>query len=141
MLQIFGVFQEFSFLLIIVFSSSLIELEKQEDVGVTYFKEVVSFHSEYYLDDYYTNMVGCNWIELPHATWKLRSTSSFLRLLSQYQIEVDVAYDRLISHVPEEAWPKVASFRKLSFFIACNGRKGTFPETNYDPFIKIASGF
>ncbi len=55
------------------------------------------------------------------------------------QVEVDVAWDRLVSHAPEGDWSKVAPFRILSFDIECAGRKGIFPEPDKDPVIQIAN--
>ncbi len=53
------------------------------------------------------NIVGCNWIELPAGCYKMRSAnnSSSSRdrpaKTSNCQIEVDIAWDKLISHEPE----------------------------------------
>jgi DNA polymerase delta subunit 1 len=58
---------------------------------------------------------------------------------SRSQIEVDVAFDKLISHLPDGEWGKVAPFRILSFDIECAGRKGIFPEPDKDPVIQIAN--
>lgn len=41
------------------------------------------------------------------------------------QIEVDVAWDKVISHPPDGEWADVAPFRILSFDIECAGRKGS----------------
>ncbi|XP_040565732.1 DNA polymerase delta catalytic subunit [Lepeophtheirus salmonis] len=83
-----------------------------------------------------TNVVGCNWIELPKNTYRLRDKSS---KLSRCQIEVDIAWDKFISHEPEGNWARVAPFRILSFDIECAGRKGIFPEAIVDPVIQIAN--
>ena len=56
-----------------------------------------------------------------------------------YQVEVDVAWDQLISHAPEGEWSTVAPLRILSFDIECAGRKGIFPEPEKDPVIQIAN--
>ena len=55
------------------------------------------------------------------------------------QVEVDVAWDKLISHAPEGDWSTVAPIRILSFDIECAGRKGIFPEPEKDPVIQIAN--
>lgn len=86
-----------------------------------------------------TAVVGCSWIELPAGKWNLRSKYSQLHLESRCQIEVDVAWNIFIAHQPEGEWSKVAPIRILSFDIECAGRKGIFPEPNYDPVIQIAS--
>jgi DNA polymerase delta subunit 1 len=52
---------------------------------------------------------------------------------------VDVAWDKFISHAPEDEWSTVAPFRILSFDIECAGRKGIFPEPEKDPVIQIAN--
>ncbi|BES99407.1 DNA polymerase [Nesidiocoris tenuis] len=85
-------------------------------------------------------ITGCNWIELPPTTWTRRAQSGNTpRKTSRCQIEVDVAYNKLISHEPEGDWAKVAPFRILSFDIECAGRKGVFPEPQHDPVIQIAN--
>jgi len=71
-----------------------------------------------------THMVGCSWIELPPGTWTIRKPNSSLPIVSRCQLEVDVAWDKLISHPPEGEWSRVAPFRILSFDIECAGRKG-----------------
>jgi DNA polymerase delta subunit 1 len=58
---------------------------------------------------------------------------------SRCQLEVDIAYDKMVSHAPEGDWAKVAPFRILSFDIECAGRKGVFPEPDKDPVIQIAN--
>nr|BAJ78758.1 DNA polymerase delta catalytic subunit [Gynaikothrips ficorum] len=86
-----------------------------------------------------THMVGCSWVELPAGSWTIRQPHGSLPIVSRCQLEVDVAYDKLISHQPEGEWSKVAPFRILSFDIECAGRKGIFPEPNHDPVIQIAN--
>ena len=53
-----------------------------------------------------TNIVGCNWIELPASSYSIRSKAKPVSRDSPYpmshcQFEVDVAIDKLISHPPE----------------------------------------
>jgi DNA polymerase delta subunit 1 len=86
-----------------------------------------------------TRVVGCNWIELPPETYRIREKNSKPEPESRCQLEVDVAYDKFISHEPEGEWAKVAPLRILSFDIECAGRKGIFPEPNHDPVIQIAN--
>ena len=74
-----------------------------------------------------TDVVGCNWIEVPAKAYKIRSSSSNPPASSSAQIEVDVAWDRFISHPADGQWQKVAPFRILSYDIECAGRKGTSP--------------
>lgn len=68
-----------------------------------------------------TGLVGCSWVELPAGHWTMRSTAHHV---SRCQIEVDVSWEKLVSHTPEGEWAKVAPFRILSFDIECAGRKG-----------------
>ena len=50
-----------------------------------------------------TNIVGCNWIELPASRYLIRSNANRDKLhpTSHCQIEVDVAVDKIISHPTE----------------------------------------
>ena len=53
-----------------------------------------------------TNIVGCNWIELPASCYSIRNNARQASRenphpTSHCQIEVDVAVDKLISHPPE----------------------------------------
>eukprot|EP00051_Salpingoeca_urceolata_P010275 m.125101 g.125101 ORF g.125101 m.125101 type:complete len:1107 (+) comp16646_c1_seq1:2250-5570(+) len=83
-----------------------------------------------------TGIVGCNWIELPPRSFRVRADKDQESLC---QIEVDVAWDKLISHPPEGEWLKTAPLRILSFDIECAGRKGVFPEPEIDRVIQIAN--
>lgn len=82
-------------------------------------------------------IVGCNWIEIPAKKYKIRSNRHTREIEfansrssadsdSNCQIEIDVFYSDLISHVPEGEWSAVAPLRVLSFDIECAGRKGIF---------------
>ncbi|RUS73135.1 hypothetical protein EGW08_019097, partial [Elysia chlorotica] len=96
-----------------------------------------------------TDVVGCNWIELPPGKYYVRpssqhsgqtsSSSSSLSMVSRCQLEVDISWEDFISHPAEGEWSKVAPFRILSFDIECAGRRGIFPEPNTDPVIQIAN--
>ncbi|KAK4416654.1 DNA polymerase delta catalytic subunit [Sesamum alatum] len=80
------------------------------------------------------NIVGGNWIEVPHGKYKKTA-----RNLSYCQLEFDCLFSDLISHVPEGEFSKMAPFRILSFDIECAGRKGLFPEPTHDPVIQVAN--
>jgi DNA polymerase delta subunit 1 len=80
------------------------------------------------------HVTGANWIELPAGTYQNRNDSG-----SNAQINVQVSYEKIISHHPEGDWSKIAPLRILSFDIECAGRKGIFPEAKIDPVIQIAS--
>jgi len=95
-----------------------------------------------------TEVVGCNWIELPAGKYSVRSQGSKvggftkgggLAMCSRCQLEVDVSWEDFISHPAEGEWSKVAPFRILSFDIECAGRKGVFPEATKDPVIQVAN--
>lgn len=53
-----------------------------------------------------SNIVGCNWIEIPAGKYKVRTPHmsthmSDAKPMSRCQLEIDVAWDDIISHVPE----------------------------------------
>jgi len=48
-----------------------------------------------------TDTVGCNWIELPAGAYKIRDYTTSPSKVSRCQLEVDIAYDKFISHKPE----------------------------------------
>jgi len=95
----------------------------------------IDFEIRYMVD---SNIVGCNWIELPAGKW-LQRPHSDVNAVSRCQIEVDIAWEDLVSHAPEGEWADVAPFRILSFDIECAGRKGIFPEADKDRVIQIAN--
>ncbi|RWS07555.1 DNA polymerase delta catalytic subunit-like protein [Dinothrombium tinctorium] len=111
----------------------LFQMKNFTDIAQTY-ENNIDFQIRFMVD---TNVVGCNWIELPPGKYKLRTDPS--KFESRCQIEADVAWNEFISHPPEGAWDKVAPFRILSFDIECAGRKGIFPEPDKDPVIQIAN--
>lgn len=76
-----------------------------------------------------------NWIEIPPGNYTVRHGNSS----THCQLELDVDWDKFISHPAEGEWSKVAPFRIMSFDIECAGRKGTFPEAKVDPVIQIAN--
>jgi len=79
-------------------------------------------------------VTGSNWIELPAGTYHMRHHT-----MSHAQIEIEVQYDKFISHPSEGEYIKIAPLRMLSFDIECAGRKGIFPEPEVDPVIQIAA--
>ncbi|KAK6150772.1 hypothetical protein DH2020_015704 [Rehmannia glutinosa] len=74
------------------------------------------------------NIVGGNWIEVPHGKYKKTAENR-----SYCQLQFDCL------HAPEGEFSKMAPFRILSFDIECAGRKGLFPEPSHDPVIQIAN--
>lgn len=79
-------------------------------------------------------VVGGNWIEFPKGSYKVREKKQ-----SMCQIEVDIMYDKIVSHAAEGEYSKLAPFRILSVDIECAGRKGHFPDAKLDPVIQIAT--
>lgn len=71
-----------------------------------------------------TDIVGCNWLELPPGSYAVRPRS---RQMTSAQYEVDVVYDSVVSHPPEGLYQSVAPVRVLSFDIECQGRKVCSP--------------
>eukprot|EP00057_Strongylocentrotus_purpuratus_P014932 XP_011669406.1 PREDICTED: DNA polymerase delta catalytic subunit [Strongylocentrotus purpuratus] len=103
--------------------------------GYQTYESNIDFEIRFMVD---ADVVGCNWIEVPAGTYRVRSSSGHAPT-SVSQIEIDVAWDRFVSHPPDGQWEKVAPFRILSFDIECAGRKGIFPEAEKDPVIQIAN--
>ena len=68
------------------------------------FEANIDFEIRFMADN---KVVGCNWIELPPGTWTLREASS---VTSRSQIEVDVAWNKFVSHQPEGEWLKVRNY-------------------------------
>ncbi|OTF71242.1 hypothetical protein BLA29_008581, partial [Euroglyphus maynei] len=97
------------------------------------FESNIEFEIRFMVD---RSIVGCCWIELPAKSYKLRSPDQYE---SRCQVELDVAYDKLIAYEPDEKWSSIAPLRVLSFDIECAGRKGIFPEPEHDPIIQIAN--
>ncbi|KAM6223345.1 DNA polymerase delta catalytic subunit [Rhynchocyon petersi] len=92
----------------------------------------VDFEIRFMVD---TDIVGCNWLELPPGKYILRPEGK----TTHCQLEVDVLWSSVISHPPEGRWQRIAPLRVLSFDIECAGRKGIFPEPERDPVIQICS--
>ncbi|XP_011801895.1 PREDICTED: DNA polymerase delta catalytic subunit [Colobus angolensis palliatus] len=92
----------------------------------------VDFEIRFMVD---TNIVGCNWLELPAGKYTLR----LKKKTTQCQLEADVLWSDVVSHPPEGPWQRIAPLRVLSFDIECAGRKGIFPEPERDPVIQICS--
>ena len=69
-------------------------------------------------------IVGCNWIELPPNKYRVRNRDGRPGFETRCQMELDIAWEDLISYPAEGEWQKIAPFRILSFDIECAGRKG-----------------
>ncbi|XP_042775245.1 DNA polymerase delta catalytic subunit isoform X1 [Panthera uncia] len=92
----------------------------------------VDFEIRFMVD---TDIVGCNWLELPAGKYLLRLEGK----ATHCQLEADVQWSDVVSHPPEGEWQRIAPLRVLSFDIECAGRKGIFPEPERDPVIQICS--
>lgn len=77
-----------------------------------------------------------SWVEAKGGKYKLIPDRE---RQSNCQIEAECTYLDLIAHEPVGEWSKMAPLRIMSFDIECAGRKGIFPEANYDPVIQIAN--
>lgn len=117
------------------------------------FESNLSFVMRFMID---LGITGMNWMEIPSSSasaissafednnefntdttlpFEIRSRET---KTSSCQLELDIMYDKLISHLPEDNWSSIAPLRVLSFDIECAGRKGIFPEAQIDPVIQIA---
>eukprot|EP01098_Paradermamoeba_levis_P015839 TRINITY_DN8274_c0_g2_i1.p1 TRINITY_DN8274_c0_g2~~TRINITY_DN8274_c0_g2_i1.p1 ORF type:complete len:1057 (+),score=317.15 TRINITY_DN8274_c0_g2_i1:150-3320(+) len=97
----------------------------------TTYESNIQFVLRYMID---RNIVGANWVEIPPKKYTVCRNP-----ISTCQIEIDFAFDAIISHAPDGEWSKIAPLRILSFDIECAGRKGVFPEPDHDPIIQIAN--
>ncbi|KAL8577740.1 DNA polymerase delta catalytic subunit [Nucella lapillus] len=117
--------------------------------GFQSYESNIDFEIRFMVD---SNVVGCNWIQLPAGVYRVRqrldpnprdikggSSVPASAPRTRCQLEVDISWEELVSHPPEGEWSKVAPFRILSFDIECAGRKGVFPEADKDPVIQIAN--
>ena len=100
---------------------------------LTTYESTVLFVMRFMVD---MNISGANWLEAPPGSYSRRTGS---KKVSNCQIEIDIKYNRLISHESVGEYAKIAPFRILSVDIECAGRKGHFPEAESDPVIQIAS--
>jgi len=96
------------------------------------FESFIDFEIRFMSDN---GIVGCNWVEAPAGKYHLRKDKD---RTANVQIELDLFYNDLISHPPDGDWQKIAPLRILSFDIECAGRKGVFPQAEFDPVIQIA---
>nr|XP_021536769.1 DNA polymerase delta catalytic subunit [Neomonachus schauinslandi] len=76
----------------------------------------VDFEIRFMVD---TDIVGCNWLELPAEKYVLRLEGK----ATLCQLEADVLWSDIVSHPPEGQWQRIAPLRVLSFDIECAGRK------------------
>lgn len=102
-------------------------------------------------------ITGADWVELPAGSYSVRkdevSESNYsygngkgskgsmgFPLTSRSTWEVDIFFNNIKTHpCSTPQWSAIAPLRILSFDIECQGRKGHFPDANYDPVIQIAN--
>jgi len=101
--------------------------------GQTY-ESNVPFVLRFMIDN---NISGADWIELPATKYSMITNSS--HQISRCTIEVNIYFNHIISHECINEWSTIAPLRILSYDIECQGRKGHFPDANYDPVIQIAN--
>lgn len=101
--------------------------------GFKTFESNIDFEIRFMAD---TNIVGCNWIEIPAGLYKIRNKNEYM---SRCQLEIDCQFKDIISHPAEGDYIRIAPLRILSFDIECAGRKGVFPEPEKDSVIQIAN--
>ena len=78
------------------------------------FEANIDFEIRYMTD---AHIVGCNWLELPAGHWIPRNKDPKAHdgYTSRAQLEVDISYQKLISHQPEGEWQDVAPLRNQFF--------------------------
>ncbi|RYY86688.1 hypothetical protein EON63_05385 [archaeon] len=97
------------------------------------FESNVPFVLRFMIDE---NIQGSDWIELPAGTYtRVADTLT----LSRCTLEVDVAFNNIVSHECMGIYSSIAPLRVCSFDIECGGRKGHFPDPQFDPVIQIAN--
>lgn len=97
------------------------------------FESTLDFLLRFMID---VGLVGCSWLTLPKGKYNLVKGTDKKSLM---QLEADIEASDIIAHPPEDQWLATAPIRRLSFDIECAGRKGIFPEPEYDSVIQIAN--
>lgn len=97
------------------------------------FESNVPFVLRFMIDN---NITGSDWIEFPRGTYSIRGPTE---RVSRCTYEVDITFNNIITHECSGIYSSIAPFRILSFDIECQGRKGHFPEPEFDPVIQIAN--
>lgn len=82
------------------------------------------------------NISGADWIELPANKYSVRDNNM---KTTRCSLEVDVFFNNIVTHDCVGPWSAIAPLRILSFDIECQGRKGHFPDAQFDPVIQIAN--
>jgi DNA polymerase delta subunit 1 len=100
--------------------------------GQTY-ESNVPFVLRYMIDN---DISGADWVVLPGSTYTVLPQTA---QKSRCNIEVDVFYTNVQNRECVAEWSALAPMRILSFDIECQGRKGHFPDAQFDPVIQIAN--
>ncbi|VDD80869.1 unnamed protein product [Mesocestoides corti] len=123
------------------------------------FEANIDFETRFMVD---INMTGCCWIELPATKYLVRQKDQAASLYkttpkkaklsppcgdfvspmveqTRCQLEVDVAWNDVVTYSTDGEWSKIAPIRILSFDIECASRKGIFPVPEHDAVIQIAN--
>lgn len=79
----------------------------------TTYESNLMFELRYMID---TDMVGAMWIELPPCRYSIRPP---IGMTSHCQMEVDIVYNQVIVHPPDDDWSRNAPLRICSFDIEC----------------------
>lgn len=95
------------------------------------YESKLNFPLRYMIDN---GIVGMSWITLKAGDYKIRN-----KKISKCQLEVEISYEKVVSHPPEGKYAKVAPIRILSCDIECAAKGGRFPNADTDPVIQIAN--
>lgn len=79
-------------------------------------------------------ITGSDWITLPAGMYTTSPTA-----VSRCTHEFNISFHHIITHATTGIYSAIAPLRILSFDIECMGRKGHFPDADYDPVIQIAN--
>ena len=79
-------------------------------------------------------VVGGNWIEFFANSYTVRTKKT-----SHCQIEVDISYDKLISHPAEGEYSSLRRSASCPSISSAPVVKGHFPDAKFDPVIQIAT--
>lgn len=82
------------------------------------------------------DLAGCAWLTVPPGKYELKDSG---KRTTFAQMEATVHANDIIAHKAEGEWLNTAPLRRLSFDIECAGRKGVFPEPEFDSVIQIAN--
>lgn len=111
------------------------------------FESNVPFVMRFMID---CDITGADWVTFPagkytcygdesHPCHSSLRTSS--KTSSRCTIEAHIQYHEIVNRPPSLSvqWSSLSPLRILSFDIECMGRKGHFPDAQYDPIIQISS--